>query len=215
MKFFNIDGKFAHFMTRLFDLAVLNFLFLFTSIPLLTIGSSYSALYGVTLKMSKNCESYICKSYFKYWKSHFNRASLLWLVLVFFGAFIVLDRFFINYMNNSFQYLNICFNTLLLLWIMTVSYVFPLLAHFNNDVKQTLRNALFMSIRHLPWTLLIFIINIVPAISIVILPPLPSTLTILFMMTIGFSTLALLNSYIFKKRIFPVYDIPSIKPEHF
>lgn len=62
MNFFNVDGKFAHFMTRLFDLAVLNFLFLFTSIPLLTIGSSYSALYEVTLKMFKNCDPIFVKA---------------------------------------------------------------------------------------------------------------------------------------------------------
>lgn len=124
MKLFNIDGKFAHVMSRIFDLAVLNFLFLLTSIPLFTIGTSCSALYTVTLAMSQNCDSYIFKSYFKYWKAHAKRGTLLWMALLLFGGFIILDRFLITYMNHSFQYFQIFFSTLLLLWSMTASYVF-------------------------------------------------------------------------------------------
>lgn len=214
MKFFNIDGKFAHCMTRIFDLAVLNFLFLLTSIPLFTIGTSCSALYAVTLEMSENCDSYPLRSYCKYWRTHFKRATLLWFALLFLGAFIILDRFLINCMDNSFQYFKIFFSTLLFLWIMTISYVFPLLVHFNNTVKQTLKNALFMSIRHLPWTLLIILINIMPVISVVILPSLFSALMLLFMMTIGFAALALFNSYILEKWIFPAYESHPVKPEH-
>lgn len=111
MKLFNIDGKFAHVMSRIFDLAVLNFLFLLTSIPLFTIGTSCSALYSVTLTMSQNCDSYIFKSYFKYWKAHAKRGTLLWMALLLFGGFIILDRFFdhiyesfLSILSNIFQY---------------------------------------------------------------------------------------------------------------
>ena len=213
MKLFNIDGKFAHVMSRIFDLAVLNFLFLLTSIPLFTIGTSCSALYTVTLAMSQNCDSYIFKSYFKYWKAHAKRGTLLWMALLLFGGFIILDRFLITYMNHSFQYFQIFFSTLLLLWSMTASYVFPLLAYFNSNFRQTLKNALFMSIRHLPWTLLILAIHLLPVISIAIFPPILSALMLFFLITVGFAALALLNSYIFEKRIFPVYEIDPAKPE--
>lgn len=70
-----------------------------------------------------------------------------------------------------------------------------------------------MSIRHLPWTLLILAIHLLPVISIAIFPPILSALMLFFLITVGFAALALLNSYIFEKRIFPVYEIDPAKTE--
>ena len=54
MGIFNPDSKFSQFMSKVFDLMVLNLVFIFTSIPIFTIGVNYTALYYVTLKMVKN-----------------------------------------------------------------------------------------------------------------------------------------------------------------
>ena len=51
MGIFNPDSKFSQFMSRVFDLMVLNLVFIFTSIPIFTIGVNYTALYYVTLEI--------------------------------------------------------------------------------------------------------------------------------------------------------------------
>ena len=43
--------------------------------------------------------------------------------------------------------------------VMVFLYVFPVLARFYNPVKVTLKNALLMSIRHLPYTILMIAIT--------------------------------------------------------
>ena len=53
---FSLDGKLFLFLNRLADLLLLNILWLITSIPLLTIGASTTALYYVTLKCVRNEE---------------------------------------------------------------------------------------------------------------------------------------------------------------
>lgn len=47
-KFFNQDSTYNFVIARLFDLLLLNVLWFFTSIPLLTIGASTIALYDTT-----------------------------------------------------------------------------------------------------------------------------------------------------------------------
>ena len=53
MKKFGIDNPFFTFMSRVGDILILNILFVATSIPLVTIGMSLSAMYRVKLRMTR------------------------------------------------------------------------------------------------------------------------------------------------------------------
>ena len=54
--------------------------------------------------------------------------------------------------------------------IMWSAFLFPYIARFENTVKQTLKNAFLLMIRHLPWALLLLVILIASALSIYIIP---------------------------------------------
>ena len=41
-------------------------------------------------------------------------------------------------------------------------YAFPLVARFENSVKNTLMNAILMSIKHLPYTLIMLVLTLMP-----------------------------------------------------
>ena len=62
--FFSLDGKFFRFINKFTSLIALNFLFIITSLPIITIGVSFYALYQTNLKLSQNTESYIARTYF-------------------------------------------------------------------------------------------------------------------------------------------------------
>lgn len=64
------DSWIMRILTRIFDLIILNLLFIICSLPVITIGTSLSALYSVTLKMVRNEEGYIVRGFFKAYKEN-------------------------------------------------------------------------------------------------------------------------------------------------
>ena len=70
-RFFNMDNKFFVFMGRVADLLLMNFLCILCCIPVVTAGASITALYYVTLKMARDEESYIARSF----SAHSNRTA--------------------------------------------------------------------------------------------------------------------------------------------
>lgn len=212
MGLFNLDSKFSQFLSRVCDLMILNLVFVFTSIPVITIGANFTALYYVTLKMIKNDESYIWKSYWKSWRQNFLQATAIWLIFLFIFVFIIFDILIVNQMPGSAIYLKYVFLVLLFIWGMIVTYLFPVLSRFDNTVKNTIRNSLLMSIRHLPWTVVMLAINILPAIIFIFAPPSMSSLSVFLMFILGFSCVALANSWFFVNKVFPYY-MPSKEEE--
>ena len=59
------DGKFINFLNKATDTLIATLLWLVCSIPIITIGASTTAFYSVMLKLVKDEESYITKSFFK------------------------------------------------------------------------------------------------------------------------------------------------------
>ena len=88
-KLFNMDNKFFSFMGRAADLFMLNVVFVICCLPVVTIGASLTALHYVTLKMARNEESYIIRSFFKSFKQNFKQATGMWML--FLVAFFILS----------------------------------------------------------------------------------------------------------------------------
>ena len=82
MSFFSLDSKFSQIMGRVFDLMMLNIIFLIMCIPIVTIGANFTAMYYVTLKMIKNEETYIFRTYWKSFRENFKQATAIWLILL-------------------------------------------------------------------------------------------------------------------------------------
>ena len=73
---FGIDSKFYEVVSKIADLVVVNLLFVLCSLPIITIGASTTALYGVTKKMAENREGYIFRNYFRLLKRILNSQQL-------------------------------------------------------------------------------------------------------------------------------------------
>lgn len=162
MKLFSPDSKFMIAMSRLADLILLNFLFLITCIPLFTVGAASTALYTVAFRIGTVRETGVIKPYFRAFRDNFRQATILWLLLVLGGGCAVFDITLFYGMNSLLRYLFIPFAILLILILFAVSVAFPLLSQFNNSTKQTVLNALFLSVGYLPRTLLVTAMNLFP-----------------------------------------------------
>ena len=88
---------------------------------------------------------------------------------------------------------------------MVLSYVFPVLSRFDNTVKNTIKNSILMAIRHLPWTIMILLVNLCPLLIYVFSTTKIVSYLILLMFLLGFSTVALGCSWFFVNKIFPFY----------
>ena len=85
-------------------------------------------------------------------------------------------------------------------------YIFPLLSRFENTLKQTVKNAFFMSILHIFKTIVMAVIYAIPFILI----PLHYDMIMVFLL-FGLAGPAYINSYIWKG-IFKKYE-PAVVVE--
>ena len=163
VKLFSPDSKFMRFMSVLGDLMLLNFIFLLCSVPVVTIGASITALYTVVFRMVREKDSRsVVVQFFRSFRQNFRRATLLWLLLLPAGGVLALDLWLFSVVTGVMRWLSILFLLLMVLVLFTAGYAFPLLSQFENGVKGTLKNALFLSLAYLPRTLSVTALNLLP-----------------------------------------------------
>ena len=146
-RLFNMDNKFFTVMGRVADLIMLNVVFLICWLPIVTIGASLTALHYVTLKMTRNEESYIIRSFFKSFKQNFKQATVINLIMLAVAAILYMDlRIVGNIGGTMSQVLYIVFFAFGILYMMVFLYIYPVLAKFYNSIKNTFRNAFLMAV---------------------------------------------------------------------
>lgn len=159
----NPDGKIMNFLSRLGDMFILNVVYLVSCIPIVTIGAATTALYYNTLKMAENRESYVWRDYWKSFRQNFKQATVIWMILLFFIAVLGADAVLLGGLGESLRaVVALLIIVLGIFLIMAGVYVFPVLARFDNTVKNTFKNAFIMAVRHLPSTVVIVILHGLP-----------------------------------------------------
>lgn len=198
-RFFDLDSPVMRFLTKVADLMILNLLTVLCCIPVITAGAALTALHYVLLKMARNEEGYIARSFFKSFRQNFKQATIIWL---FFLAFIIVfigDIMIFNYSSMKFPTaLKVVLFAVTLLVMMVAVYVFPVLSRFDNTIFNTFKNALFMSILSLPKTILMLILYVVP-VAVLYFVPIAVPLVFLFGMSVPAYFAAMLYSGTFKR----------------
>ncbi len=168
---FNIDGPVMRFLGKVADLMILNILTMICCIPVITVGASLTALHYMTLKIVRGEEGSIVKGYFKSFRQNFKQATVIWLLLVL-SALILVGDFYI--MKNSGIEFHIALKVIIAVIgvaiVFTATYVFPVLAKFDNTIMNTIRNAFFMSLLQIPKTILIIVVALVPVVVLLFFP---------------------------------------------
>ena len=212
-RLFNMDNKFFTVMSRVADLIILNLICIVCCAPLITAGASITAMFYVTLKMVRNEEAYILRSFFRSFKQNFKQATIIHLIMLLVAFVLYWDIHLCNIMGGTLsKVLLIIFYMILVIFIMVFMYIYPVLAKFYNTIKNTFTNAFLMSVRHLPYTFLMVLISIAPvAVLYFIQDGRTQMNVVIILVLIGFSGVAYLNSFFFVK-IFDKY-IPKEEPE--
>ena len=165
MKIFDLDSPLMNVLNKMADLMWLNILTLICCIPSITAGAAFTSMHYVALKIVRNEESYITRSFFKSFKTNFRQATLIWLLILLIAAVLGGDYYIITKSGIQFSsVLVILIMAAAVLVICTALYVFPVLAKFDNTIMGTIRNAFIMSILQLPKTVVMFVMAFFPLI---------------------------------------------------
>lgn len=163
-RFFNPENKFWEFIGKLADVACLSLLWFITSVPIITFGAATTAFYQFTLRQVSNIEGTVWSSYFRAFKQHFKKATILWLVhlagLLFFAVDLYAAWCFLLSVNGSIAGIAV-FAVVLCLTILFVGctfYFYPPLAIFDFPVKKILSNSFIMAVGNLPVTITLFLL---------------------------------------------------------
>lgn len=161
---FNMDSWLWRILSRIADIAILSILFLVCSIPVFTVGASLTALYTVSLKLSKREEGYIVRDFLRAFKENFRQGTAIWLILLTAGVILGTDIYLLRGNRTLIGMLmNLVFYIMAFIYVMVLSYIFPLQSKFVNKVRDTFKNAVTVGIANLlPWTLLLMAMNLIP-----------------------------------------------------
>lgn len=160
MKFaFNIDSKLWKFFDYVGDLVILNLLFLLTSIPIVTMGASITAMDAVLFRLKEKRSDSVAKEYFGAWKENFKNSTILWVGFLVFVVMCVLNVNLFSQISPQNQgAILMLLGAVLAVMLMTVLYSFAMLARFENDLLTTVTKAFLIGIMSFPYTIVIFLI---------------------------------------------------------
>lgn len=193
------DNKVLQVLAVIGDLMVLNLLWILCCLPVVTAGASTTALYYSLLKMVRKEETYPARMFFRAFRQNLKQSIPLIILLLLVCAILYVD---LNVARNTAIHfgplLSILVAALFVVFAMVASYVFPLLAQFENTIKGTLKNALFMSIWHLPCSVVILLLNLLPVLLFFLSPNLFLKSLVLWLF-VGGAGIAYVNSRLFVK----------------
>ncbi|MGM9536841.1 MAG: YesL family protein [Candidatus Onthomonas sp.] len=156
---FSIDGPLWRGLTFIGDVAVMHFLWLLYSLPLVTIGASTTALYYTAMRRIRTDEGSVTGNFKQSFRENFRQSTIYWLALVAVGALLWLDlNFTSTYGGTVALVMMVACAVFLFPYWMVLLYIFPVQAKFRNTLFDNFKNALLLAIRHFPSTLLLTLI---------------------------------------------------------
>lgn len=197
-KLFSYDNPIWRFMGRVADVFLLTMLWAVCSLPVITIGASTSALYYVSLKMAKNREGYLWKSFFKAFKDNFTQSTVIWVIMLAVGVFLGMDLyFFYGQESQAAVFVFWLFFVFVILYLFVAVLVFPLEARLDTNVKNLFFMTFMVSIKNFSWVMLMLVTVIcIVALGVFVFWP---------VLLVGAGTIAYIHSVILVWIVFPKY----------
>lgn len=202
---FRYDNKFFEALGKISNTVILNLLCIVSCIPIITIGASVTATYFVAMQIVKDEESYIIKEFIKRFKENFIISTKIWIIMMIIGGVLCFDFYISKLIINEYMRIILQFILLMIsiIFVFSITYVFPIASKFENTVKNTMINSILISIQHLPHTIVMTLVNLSPIILIFMLSDYWGQI-LFFYTIIGFAIIAYINSIFFNK-IFKQY----------
>lgn len=191
---FRYGSPFHRLMTLVSNLMLLNLLWLITSLPLVTLGASTTAMYYVTMQYVTKQDDSVFRAYFRAFKENFRQATFLWIPHGLLCVALVVELYYLTLgQTNSLWWL--VFGILGGVFCMVSGMLYPMIARYRNSTRAIVINSINLSVRNLFPMLCVTILNLAPIVLL-----LQFTGTFLYLGLVwsfgGFSLIAYVNSAI-------------------
>lgn len=169
-KLLDLNSPFMRALSRMADLVILSFFWLVCCLPVFTIGPSSAALCFVAMKLARKEEIRVVPTFFQSFKVNFKQGIVLNLIFLAVGAILALDMVYFGSAElgagTGITWLRAVLIAMGVWALCIMFYAYPLQAQFYNPLKRTLRNAAILSMQKPVNTVIVFLLNMFPAIFI-------------------------------------------------
>lgn len=149
---FNPENKFFMFMEKVMNLCFLGIVWALFSLPVITAGASTAAFFQYTLRLTRDEEGYVWKTFWDGFKKNFFSATLLWIVMAAAGVFLAADLYgcqFLPFPGTVKWAIRILLASIIFVYLLTMIYVFPLNAFFKIPVRKVIKDSVVMAVGNL------------------------------------------------------------------
>lgn len=165
------NSPFGRFMNGLVDVFVLSLLTLLCCLPIITIGAAFTALYYVLLKMVRDTDTNIVRTFFKGFKDNFLKSTVLWIIMAIVLSVLYLDFYLLYSVEMNYEAAVLIILLIIsALILMIANYIFPMQAQFENTVFGTIKYSFLVCMMNLPRSLLILFVLLCPIIIVFFIP---------------------------------------------
>ena len=161
-KFLNPDNALMITMTQITDCIFLSIFWLLGCIPVVTVGTSFAALYDATFRGFRQGEKHSWGRFWQVYRENWKTGILP--TVVFLAGTTLLIKALIALWNSAVAgalswmvFSGGAFVGILLLGILSV--LFPVLSRFENGLAALLKNTVFLALANLPRTLALGFLN--------------------------------------------------------
>ncbi|MCR4643063.1 MAG: YesL family protein [Lachnospiraceae bacterium] len=217
---FSPDRGIGRVLTKIGELVILSILWFVTSLPIITIGVSTTALYYSTVKSLRRERGYFVKEYFRAWKENFLRSSFLmvFFILCILGLLTVLvmngftiedaltddiKSIFSEKPDGAVRVF-IIVGVVLFILLALFSYVFPLVSRLEQKGAFLLLLGFTMMVRFFYYSIAIAVILVALAGAVIQVP-----MAIMFAPGLW----ALLSSFLLEKAFRKYVPAPEADPD--
>lgn len=200
---FDLDNPFYSFGKKLVIVLVLNFVFILTCIPIVTIGASMTAMNGVFMKVINERDVNPFTEYFVIFKQNFLKSTPIWLLSMLIMTIMYVDMYYwfnIGIKEGPYAYVMIALSAVVIVFFLMVLHtVFPLIARFDMTVKEYIINAVRITLKDLLLSFegLFFTVAIVGFTFYMVLTA--TWLIMVYMILMCFGLNGLAQAYIYRK----------------
>ena len=198
---FRPDSLLIRFLTKICDLLFLNIMFVLSCVTIVFSGAAVTSVYAVTLKMIRGQDYAPIKGFLRALGENFLpsfSATILLFLDVTLLAVLRAALYAETLLMPPTLFVLLAIITILLTALL--SWLFPLLARFENTFSRHLNNAVRLSLVNLPVTFLLTTVNLLPLLLCLLIPP-SLGVVFAFWLLFGFAAGAWVNSF-YLNRIF-------------
>jgi uncharacterized membrane protein YesL len=166
---FNLNSPWVQRFAMLTNLVCLNILWLVCCIPVFTAGAATAALYHTVFLYHNKEDDAVLRPFFRAFRTNFKQSTLLFLPLFAALLLVVFDLVYLASYGKGTAVLFLLILVILLLMGMLI-HLFPLIARFDMNAKALLRTAFSLTALHLPGTLTVIALLVLPVVLLLFFP---------------------------------------------